>query len=174
MLSMIRTLASLRLPNHRQPSVATVNDLASGESCICPSLTSWSETSNPVRSRKLACSGRGNPGLRSTGNKRHSRPAGSAGAPRQAAFQGLRAQPTKAVWRNKRGAGMAHDDLIKRAEARIRQLYDRSLAMSHPGEDGTDILVLQTLAMLLELQNHLAREVARIHAQLDASALPAE
>jgi hypothetical protein len=69
---------------------------------------------------------------------------------------------------------MAHDDLIKRAEARIRQLYDRSLAMSHPGEDGTDILVLQTLAMLLELQNHLAREVARIHAQLDASALPAE
>jgi hypothetical protein len=62
---------------------------------------------------------------------------------------------------------MTNDDLTHRAEMRIRQLYDRSLAMSYPSEDTSDVLVVQTLAMILELQNHIAREVARISAKLD-------
>jgi hypothetical protein len=46
---------------------------------------------------------------------------------------------------------MADHDLIQRADARIRHLYDRSLAMTHPDQEGNDVLVVQTLAMVLEL-----------------------
>lgn len=58
-------------------------------------------------------------------------------------------------------------DLTQRMERVMLRLHGRALALSHPGQDDDLALALQAMALTLEAQRELARDVARITDWLD-------